>query len=639
MSRTLIAAVVLLWLLLPLCADAQRAAERVNILIYRCIDQRDAGKYEDALASMLKARDLMPRDPEVWRFLGEAYKNLGQGVDAIVALRKAIELGSEEDWDRTTLTNLLWEEAMGRQEAGQLDDAERLLTEALRYSPEDANVLSTLGDLYRFDRDDPLGAIPYYRRAVAADPDDGYTRTNYASCLYRDLQRYDEAERQCREGLARAGTDADAAESLCSVLVPLLVRKDNYTEAAALEDTMSARGADYGYPFGNAMAERARELALAGETDRALQVALLADARPYYISGVPDAIALALRLRDPQADLATLEAEATRLCRAPTAAAVGAGLAMTAVATTDRGERAIAGMLLGREQVCVLAAYEAGWEPLDVGSLGSTVLFISMMMPEGAVLIMPEMDQQVIGDWRLRNGAGVSVVGAPASLFGEAPDPEAPIVCPLTDAAGRSLLDPNAGYLAFSGSLAGGGAVEFRWPLPLKQSELALVAWRGLRPESRRLVRFHAAQVMWHPADGAVVVRMLPEEMPYLPDDERAAMLRAWESYEVGALWIDGVDPLALASRTRLVTAGGARVRGQAPDAELWGTLQGYGEWGVPFEPAEEGYIVFPLLSPGGRSVLSDADRVIRIEFVGPDGATVLHSWEFPRSVESLPLE
>ena len=633
----------------------QTVQERVDILIDRYFAQRDAEKYDDALQTMLQARDLLPKDTVVWGCLAEAYTNTGKRVEAIAALRTALQMGSTDEWDRNTLLRLLQEEASAREEQGLLDDAERLLLEAHRLAPQDADVLCSLGVLFDCFRDDPADAIRYYEQALAVDAGCTWARGNLAGCLNRQ-GRYVEAEKLCRIGLGASDLDEGDRDWLRSRLIAALVAQGRYDEAEAVEEQI--RAADpasmWAHSFADEMAPRAERLLGEGRADEAIEVLCRAAQRPYPASAVPNVMAEALRLRSPESDLEALEQQAAALVNADTAAATGCCLSTDRVARDASGGLWTASMQSGECQSRVIGDYlERGssWRaaeyahsagPLCARAASEWLLFyVSPLanLPEDAD---PEGWTVVLG-----NDLGVSAGPHQAATDWVSGVYEADWCFPPADGQGRRLLDPQARRLTLTLSGAGGGQVCFEWELPLRQSRLAQAAWEGLTPERRQWLNFVSRQAVIDVDNRTQIHRLIADmALEAMPEEARGAARSQWSRHEVVRVWTLAGDQAAAASRLCLLGSHGEQARGRVASTEELEALFGPETWVECQEPVEtpegmltEAIVVFPLTGPGGRSVLDDADGAVRIGLLGADGRTVAATYEFPRRVEDAPAD
>ncbi len=628
-------------LLRPL--GAQTVQERVQILILRYIDQRDAEKYTDALETMLKARDLQPNNAEVWAFLGEVYRNLARRIEAIQALRKALELGSTDEWDRDTLVSLLQEEADDRRNQDRLDDAERLLLEAHRLAPADPQPLVSLGVLRQFDRDDQEAAVRYYQQALAVNPGHVAARGNLAGVLNR-LGRHAECERLCRAGLATGELEDWDRDWLRGSLVKALVGQEKYEEAEKEDDQIATpqhRGR-----FAEALCIRAGEELRQGKADSALELLRRAAQRPYFVVPFPIILALALQMRGPAEDPEALEQQAEAIVGAGApAAATGACLSLGRWAREgDRIYRVYANF--GEVQLRVLSDYEkralpswgeypdrmgcaearSRWLAFDFYSLGAET---------------PAFEPRAV----LANDLGVSVKDVPvvATVAGD------DFAFPPADEQGRRLLDPEARRLTLIVSAAEGPELRFEWVLPLRESRLAQAGWEALTPERRQWLEFFSRQEVLDAPRRLRLCRLVGEYVlkDITEEEAREAARRLWNRHEVVEASLLASTPAAGARRLCLLGSHGEQVPGRVPSDQEMETLFGEGGFAYPWDrPApepvktEEGTLVttvvlFPLTS-GGRPVLEEDDRAIRIGLLDADRKTVAATYEFPRRPEDV---
>ena len=86
----------------------------IGVLQERYADQMQEGKYEDALATLGALRALQPRSPRVAEWEGMTCFSLERWIDAIVAFRRALELGSSDPVVRQMLCEALCKEARKR---------------------------------------------------------------------------------------------------------------------------------------------------------------------------------------------------------------------------------------------------------------------------------------------------------------------------------------------------------------------------------------------------------------------------------------------------------------------------------------------------------------------------------------------
>ena len=148
-----------------------------------------ADRVDDAIGVLQELAKAHPELPAVWSTLGDNLRRKERYKEAAAAYDKAIALMGEpepRDW-------FVWyARAIAQERSGQWDKAEPGFREALKLSPEQPSVLNYLGYSYvekKLNLDEALDMI---KRAVAAQPDQGYIVDSLGWALYR-LGRYDES--------------------------------------------------------------------------------------------------------------------------------------------------------------------------------------------------------------------------------------------------------------------------------------------------------------------------------------------------------------------------------------------------------------------------------------------------------------
>lgn len=152
----------------------------------------NTGRHAEAIVAAQQMTQSFPHNDFGWKALGTLYKQIGQTVDALQPLQRAVELSPN---DAETLNNL----SITYQELKQVDKAEKCCRQALQINPNLVEALNTLGiilnDQCRYDE-----AEASYRQALQIKPDDVSALNNLSNTL-DDLGRLDEAEKCCRQAL------------------------------------------------------------------------------------------------------------------------------------------------------------------------------------------------------------------------------------------------------------------------------------------------------------------------------------------------------------------------------------------------------------------------------------------------------
>ncbi|MDR1079574.1 MAG: tetratricopeptide repeat protein [Deltaproteobacteria bacterium] len=159
-----------------------------------------SGRPEEAELWLEKAAALDPKNFEVLYQLGKTAIELGHPKKALEALEAASSLKSR----RGPVFGLL-----GRAKllASDSQGAMAALKQAVKYDPDDAQSLSSLGALYLEGTRDEAVALSLMRRAVELDPSNSLFRRRLGSLLF-DMGRFAEAEHHLKSALEYAGRPA-----------------------------------------------------------------------------------------------------------------------------------------------------------------------------------------------------------------------------------------------------------------------------------------------------------------------------------------------------------------------------------------------------------------------------------------------
>ena len=94
----------------------------------------------------------------------------GQFATGVDYLRRAVTADPNDPLLRTNLSGVLTEWAGRLEHTGEVDQAERLLQEALQHEPANGRAFALLGDIAYFRRSDFAKAVDYWKRAYATLP-------------------------------------------------------------------------------------------------------------------------------------------------------------------------------------------------------------------------------------------------------------------------------------------------------------------------------------------------------------------------------------------------------------------------------------------------------------------------------------
>ncbi len=152
------------------------------------IDLFNKERHAEAISLAQQMTQNFPHDDFGWKALGTLYKQIGQAVDALIPLQRAVELSPN---DAETLNNL----SITYQELGHIDKAEISCRQALQINANFAEALNTLGIILN-DQGRFVEAEASYRQALQIKPN--YTSAlNNLSNILDELGRHDEAVKTC----------------------------------------------------------------------------------------------------------------------------------------------------------------------------------------------------------------------------------------------------------------------------------------------------------------------------------------------------------------------------------------------------------------------------------------------------------
>jgi tetratricopeptide (TPR) repeat protein len=132
---------------------------------------------EKALATFQKANSLVPNNPLVIRGIAVALENAGRFQEAIQQHRRNLELDPENPVVQNNLAYLLAEAG------GDLDEALRLIQQAVRKLPRDTSVADTLGWIY-LKKNMTGSAQQVFAGLVKKDPRNPFFQYHLGSALY-----------------------------------------------------------------------------------------------------------------------------------------------------------------------------------------------------------------------------------------------------------------------------------------------------------------------------------------------------------------------------------------------------------------------------------------------------------------------
>ncbi len=284
-----------------------------------------AGQTAEAEAAFRRAVELQPEAALAWNNLGALLRQQGRSEEALAAFRRAVEADPQLPLALSNLGQALLDH-------GEPDAAEPYLQQAVRLAPQFAEAWSNLGNLLR-QRDQLDEAVACYRRALELRPDIAMVHGNLGQVLqqqghldaaiacYERAAQLDPAsprfETFWASALAEKEDFAAAAEHYRRALAlqanypealhglgTVLLEQGKWSEAIAHFDAALQQRPD----FAEAYVSRAGAYAELGELERAeadYRTALQHDPEHAGALGV---LAIQLRERLPQEDVARMEA-------------------------------------------------------------------------------------------------------------------------------------------------------------------------------------------------------------------------------------------------------------------------------------------------------------------------------------------
>jgi Flp pilus assembly protein TadD len=166
---------------------------------------RDAGKLEEAEATLVRAGEVDPRSSRIFVNLARVRLSRNDAAGALEASEKALSLTPNS-------ANALHQK--GRALAGMNRGAEavEVLTTAREMAPENGYIANTLGWLM-LTRGDAAGAVPHLEAARDQLPDVGYVRNNLG-VAYERTGRTEDAIVEYRAAVAAGDSGGKALKSL-----------------------------------------------------------------------------------------------------------------------------------------------------------------------------------------------------------------------------------------------------------------------------------------------------------------------------------------------------------------------------------------------------------------------------------------
>jgi tetratricopeptide (TPR) repeat protein len=179
---------------------------------------RAAGRLADSQRILKAATEANGQDPNLWHRYALTAADLGRVPEAIGMMRKALMLDPTLPGQYTDLADLL-------AKAGQSNEAEAALKQALRIDPFDATAYNLMGRIL-IARNSIADALYNFKKSVDLQPAQGPNLYDYAIALVT-ADRFDDAREYATEAIRNDPKMADAHELLGS----LLMRRQQYLDA------------------------------------------------------------------------------------------------------------------------------------------------------------------------------------------------------------------------------------------------------------------------------------------------------------------------------------------------------------------------------------------------------------------------
>jgi Flp pilus assembly protein TadD len=163
--------VALLVVLLLLAGCAQLMADSVEALLKRGIESFTAGRYDEAISTLL---EVVRRDPASWNaylYLARSYIAKSSWTDALASSRKALEFAPSSTDVVPVLAEALLGAGTDALRRRQLPEAIGHFTEYVKLRPADAQGYLQLGKAY-LQNGNVTGALDSFRQVLQLNPND-----------------------------------------------------------------------------------------------------------------------------------------------------------------------------------------------------------------------------------------------------------------------------------------------------------------------------------------------------------------------------------------------------------------------------------------------------------------------------------
>jgi tetratricopeptide (TPR) repeat protein len=180
------------------------------IAIREALNESRLGNNDLAIAELTSLGEERQTDVDVWRALGDLYRNVDRSADAVGAYNKAIALTGKSD---PNLVALYYAQGVALESVNRWEDAERDFRAALAIDPDSADVLNFLGYSW-VDRGEHVAeAVVMLEKAHALRPMDGDIADSVGWAYFK-LGRFDEAAQTLEEAVLLAPAESEINDHL-----------------------------------------------------------------------------------------------------------------------------------------------------------------------------------------------------------------------------------------------------------------------------------------------------------------------------------------------------------------------------------------------------------------------------------------
>lgn len=166
----------------------------------------DRGRYQEAVTTLIEAKQFIPEEFRVHFLLGISYQRLQKNIEAATSLEKAIQLNGKNVDALTAL-------ALTYDELDRSADSDTMYERALRLDPHSHLLLNNYGYSLAERGEQLERALAMSKEALSQQPENQSYLDTYGWVLFR-LGRYSEAEQYIRKAVELGSTSSVVHEHL-----------------------------------------------------------------------------------------------------------------------------------------------------------------------------------------------------------------------------------------------------------------------------------------------------------------------------------------------------------------------------------------------------------------------------------------